>query len=126
MPNQDTTSAAPALRDPVERRYAMIHVKAGDYILPSNDAKQLWRIYRYDEDGSAEYGNYENGVWVGRKIIGTFWATARYDRPFHNAGEWTDPDFLEWNNWLTWETSLPSRKAAVESALREAVRVPVA
>lgn len=103
----------------VERKYAMVRISKGDYILPSNDAKQLWRIYSYEEDGTLERLQPDGSY---RQVVGTLWACAKYERPFHNAGEWTDPDFLEWSNWLTWVTSLPTRKAAVDEALKAAAR----
>lgn len=98
------------------RKYAMTRISAGDYILPSNDGKTLWRIYQYDEDGSAEVSG-DGKRW--RPLIGKFWGTAKYERPFHNAGERIDHDFLDWSNWLVWETELLTRKAAIEAALRE-------
>ena len=36
-----------------ERKYQMTRISAGDYLLPSNDGKTLWRICAYEEDGSA-------------------------------------------------------------------------
>jgi hypothetical protein len=99
----------------LERKYAMVRIKSGDYIQPSNDATMLWRIYQYTEDGESEFSS-DGKTW--HKVKGIFWATAKYDRPFNNAGEWMDYDFLEWQNWLTWETGFKTRKDAVAAALR--------
>ena len=35
--------------DTAERKYALIKILAGDYLLPGNDAHTLWRIRRYQE-----------------------------------------------------------------------------
>lgn len=97
-----------------ERKYAMTRVRAGDYLLPSNDGKTLWRIASYHEDGSAEWQD-ERGQW--HKVVGTFWQTAKYRHGVPRVGL-LDEDFLDWNEWHTWETNLRTRKEAVEAALR--------
>lgn len=104
----------------VERRYQMIRVAAGDYLLPDNELRTIWRIYSYTEDGSAEWGPDEHGTY--HKILGKFWAAARYTKPFAAAlrTERFDDDLLDWNMWETWETTLPTRAAAVAAALRAA------
>jgi hypothetical protein len=89
-----------------QRVYRSVRIAAGDYLQPANDAKSLWRIARYDEDNGRSY-----------------WGTWRYERLFQNAGEWTEPDFLEWSNWLMWDSYLPTKRAAVEAALKAAERV---
>jgi hypothetical protein len=33
----------------VERKYVLTKVAPGDYLLPSNDGRTIWRIARYDE-----------------------------------------------------------------------------
>lgn len=94
-----------------ERRYALVKISSGDYLLPSNDANTLWRISSYLEDGSAE--------WVGgRKLRGTYWQTAKYRDPLPTAGGDMPADFLEWDRWETWETCIASRGKAIESTLR--------
>jgi hypothetical protein len=50
----------------VERKYAMVRLGAGDYLLPSNDAQTMWRISKYWEDGSLESHD-------GKVIKGEFW-----------------------------------------------------
>jgi len=90
----------------MEKHYRSIRISQGDYIQPSNDGKTLWRVFTYGEDGSLE-------GWKG-----TFWATAKYDRPFHNNGEWMDEDFLEWSSWLHWAGPYRTKREAVEDALR--------
>ena len=98
----------------VARRWQMVRVSAGDYLLPSNDTRTLWRIYSYEEHGDAEIGDGRGG-W--RPLRGTFWACARYERPFGSFDVLTEWDLLEWGNWLTWETTLATRREAVDAAL---------
>ena len=110
-----------------ERKYRMIRVSAGDYLLPSNDLKTLWRIYKYREDGSAKWGPDEHGKY--HDITGEFWACARYERPFDGKLDMVeDFDFLDWgDHWLHWDGMARSRQEAIDAALktseREASRV---
>lgn len=98
-----------------ERQYAMTRVKAGDYLLPSNDALTLWRIYQYEEEGTLEYDD-------GTKLVGTFWACAR--RPMPHEGT-PMIDVVEWSeDWQHWAGPFKSRKEALEDALRSTA-VPV-
>jgi hypothetical protein len=85
---------------PGVRKYAMTRIAKGDYLLPSNDAQTLWRIYTYEEDGSA----------IGLK--GTFWATAKRPMPDENA---LTEDVLGWSDWQMWAGPFRSRKDALES-----------
>jgi hypothetical protein len=95
----------------VERRYALTRVRAGDYLLPSNDGKTIWRIKAYDEDGSAQYQD-ERG-W--HPILGHFWAVWRY---VGRSVERLDPD--DWTDWEQWDSSYRTRAEAVRCALRVA------
>jgi len=90
----------------VERIYALTRVTAGDYIVPSNDGRTLWRVYRYYEDGSASYGD-------DTPLRGWFWSVASYAELF--PVERLPLDFLEWEHWETHETLLASRKDALDA-----------
>lgn len=94
-----------------ERRYALIRVEPGVYLLPSNDARTLWRIAAYTEDGSA-YRERKNGT--RQPIVGRYWAAAC--RPFPTEVE---IDVLEWwgEGWMTVATLCPTRRAAIDEAL---------
>jgi len=95
----------------VERKYALIRLSKGDYLLPSNDGQTLWRIYTYGEDGSAEWGN-------GKKIVGTFWGCAKYNRPLPSIPDPPPYDFIEWVDWEPWATTMATRQEAIREALR--------
>jgi hypothetical protein len=84
----------------VERKHQMVKIRAGDWLLLSNDGKTLWRVYRYDE---------HNGE--------SWWASARYDGTPTQA---LNDDELEhaWDRWVTTEYYLETRQEAIDEALR--------
>lgn len=92
-----------------ERKYAMTRLGPGDYLLPSNDAKTLWRITRYEEDGSAIYVNADGSE---RPLTGMYWMTWKYKRPL-DSGE-----ALNMDEFVPWDLLLPTRAAAIRAALR--------
>ncbi len=93
----------------VERKYAMTRIGPGDYLLPANDGATLWRIYSYEEDGSAERMD-------GSKVLGTFWMAAKFDtRVAQN--DLLPYDFLEWHRWEPWTSTLTTRREAIKAAL---------
>lgn len=53
-----------------ERKWRMVRVGPGDWLLPSNDLRCAWRISTYWEDGSASY---EDERGRDRVITGTYW-----------------------------------------------------
>jgi len=91
----------------IERRYRMTRVGRGDYLLPSNDGKTLWRLRRYVEDGSATYDD-------GTPVVGEFWATWKYRGPL--TGAYVDP--FQWDDWEMWDSGLRLRRQAIDAALR--------
>ena len=95
-----------------ERKYRMIRMRSGDYLLPGNDGATLWRICRYWEDGSAER-------WDGKPLVGWFWQAAKHPRPFESVfASATEDDLLGWDEWECWEMLLPTRQAAIDAAMR--------
>jgi hypothetical protein len=99
-----------------DRKFAMTKIARGDYLLPSNDRKTLWRLTEYQEDGLSEVSA-DGKNW--HKLTGTFWQTAKYRGSLADNAQVPD-DFLEWDRWETWETGLLKRKYAVEAALNHA------
>lgn len=96
-----------------ERRYAMIRVRAGDYLLPSNDTQTLWRITSYAEDGTLVHVLPDGSE---RVVLGTFWQTAKCNR--RDWLDLNDYDMLDWDHWDHWAMGFRTRRAAVEDALR--------
>lgn len=93
---------------PTERRYAMQRVAAGDYLLPSNGGRVLWRIRRYTDGPSA-------GLEIPRDR--DFWGVWRWDGEIV-PGAALDLD--DWSRWDFWEGSHDTRADAVDAALRVA------
>jgi len=73
-----------------ERKHTLRRVKAGDYLLISNDTRTLWRISRY-EDGPT------HGLedWPRDR---TFWGLWKWETPIV-IGE----TGIEVDNWDRWE-----------------------
>jgi len=89
-----------------ERRYALTKVEAGDYLLPSNDARTLWRIVRGDENAGEE----------NERLI-SVWQLWRYYGRVGNPPNLPD-DFLEWSEWELCESWCETRADAIRAALR--------
>lgn len=90
----------------VFRRYQMTRIAAGDYLLPSNDKKKLWRISKYTEGPSSGLD------WPSDKEVWGIW-------------EWTGPldgkraiDPDDWSPWSFHEGLHDTRSAAIDSALK--------
>ena len=101
----------------IERKWQMVRVRAGDYLLPSNSADSIWRIFSYREDGSAEMG--------GKPVVGTFWGTAYYSYRHRNLPSQEDLEdeyLLDWERWVTTSQLLKTRQEAIDYALECAER----
>lgn len=85
------------------RRFTLVKMSKGDYLLSSNDRRTLWRIYTYEEDGSLDSG------WKG-----TYWAAAR--RPMPRENEIVDLE--SWNEWEFFSGPLETRADAISEAMR--------
>ena len=105
----DTTQVCEA------RKYAMTRISAGDWLLPSNDGRTLWRVVEYVEDGCTEVSA-DGKKW--HKLTGKFWAVWKYRKPLPDEAMPLPDDFLEWEQWEQWDSGLLKRKYAVEAALR--------
>jgi hypothetical protein len=97
-----------------ERRFQMTRLRAGDYLLPDNDGRTLWRIARYEErDGSLTRGD-------GTVVNGDFWALWRCRWCLDEL----DPETFEFetfHNYVEVQCLLPSRQAAIDAAMRDKV-----
>lgn len=96
-----------------ERKYQMTRIGPGDYLLPSNDATVVWRLQKYEErDGTLS-------TFDGKVIDGDFWRVLRWHRSFCHIFRHLDDDALDdHSQWEEWDSLLPTRAAAIASALR--------
>ncbi len=92
------------------RTYALVKVAAGDWLLPSNDARTLWRLQRY-EDGPSH--------GLDPEVFPTdfeAWQLWRYKRPLA-AALWRE-DVEDWDQWTLVATNLETRGEAIDEAMR--------
>lgn len=82
------------MRRDVPHKYALTHIRAGDYLLLSDDGATLWRIATYTEDGSA----IENGT--NRALTGKFWGTWKYTKPLTGTVDTESFDGFEMDGCL--------------------------
>ena len=111
-----------------ERKYALIRIGPGDYLLPGNDGLTLYRISAYEEMGD---GYYTDARGRERRITGRYWQAAEY---VHGAGtveaamREADADLLDWSDdygnerWATTVHGVKTRALAIEGS--GAVREP--
>jgi hypothetical protein len=94
-----------------ERKYVFTKLAFGDYLLPSNDGHALWRLRRY-WDGPSQ------GLdWPRDRA---FWGLWRWlgDPHDHVAITASIENSDDGDRWEIVESLLPSRRAAIEAALR--------
>lgn len=92
----------------VERKYAMTKIEKGDWLLPSNDGKTVWRIRictelapSPDGHGDREVDHWEIWRWLGSTLTA-----------------FAGGDVEDWSQWDFYEGYHKTRKDAVDSALR--------
>ena len=92
----------------VERKYALAKgLGAGDWLLPGNDGKTLWRLSHED---SPDGGGWD--IW-------------RWPTPL-SADSLPDLDALEdWSQWHLEEATHPSRESAIQAALKAELPTPM-
>ena len=95
----------------LERRYALIKVAKGDWLLPSNDKSALFRLRSYMEDGSL-INVLPDGTEI--PVVGNFWSIHRYRGTTEDAWQHLDAD----DKWAEVEYGLVSRDEAIQTALR--------
>lgn len=97
------------MRPEPTRKYALTKIEAGDWLLPSNDAKTIWRIREYTDLVAARDGHGDEEV--------DYWGLWRW------IGHETQVDPDEWNCWDFYDGSYARRSEAIQAALRvEAAR----
>lgn len=90
----------------VERKYAMTRLGAGDYLLPSNDARTVWRISRYEDGPSHGLEEWPRDMMV--------WGAWRYTGPGPAPSE---PEHLNWGYWSMETGPCDTRAEAIQEAL---------
>lgn len=95
------------------RLYAMTKLEAGHWLLPGNDAKTLWRIRAYDEDGSLQRTD-AAGNWV--PVTGRRWEIYRYTGGSIDAVGLDDIE--DPYKWQQFEDGFLTRAEAAEAAVR--------
>lgn len=91
----------------VQRKYALSRVRAGDYLLLSNDGATLWRIAIYTEGPSSGLED-----WPRDRTV---WGCWFYERPVTGADAVSVED---WGYWEFWEGLYGNRRDAIDAALR--------
>jgi len=93
----------------VERKYALIRIESGDYLLPDNDGKRIWRIARY-EDGKS-HGLID---WDHDEM---FWGWWRWADGIYTPQTADDP--TDWGYWDMVGGFCGTRRDAIQNALTE-------
>jgi hypothetical protein len=91
-----------------ERKYRMIRLSAGDYLLPGNDGETIFRVAKYDEDGSIE------------GVTGEYWAVYRWPKPKNTLRErmpWGESPWDAWEEWHLIADLFSTRQDAIDAAL---------
>lgn len=93
-----------------ERKYALTKIKRGDYLLPSNDAKTVWRLATYRDSTLSAVG-----TTGGRLNERDWWGVWKWTGPLDAV----DIGDAAWDNgqWQSWDTLLETQAQAIESAL---------
>lgn len=100
----------------IERKYALAKIEAGDYLLPGNDGKTIWRLVK-GEDGPS-YGldpeQFPDDF--------TIWGVYRWEGRGHPETE--DDLMLDGEQWSCITTSEQNRRDAIQAALRAELPKP--
>lgn len=95
----------------IERKYALVKIKSGDWLLPGNDGKTLWRLATY-VDGPV------NGLDIPRDR--EFWSVSKWDESYDWERIVNDPmrgDPLDWDYWEGYAGLIETRADAIQRAL---------
>lgn len=91
----------------ITRKYVLTKIAAGDYVLPSNDGKTLWRIAKYTEGPSSGITD-----WPRDKEV---WGVWRWEKQI-SVGAYLDTE--DWTRWPLSSGPHFSRAEAIQAALR--------
>lgn len=90
-----------------ERKYVLTKLGAGDYLLPSNDRKTIWRIHRYTEGPTSGIMDWPRDVEV--------WGVSQWTG--HRPPQTVD-DIDDWTYWEMVAECEPTRASAIKEAMR--------
>jgi hypothetical protein len=90
------------------RKYALTRIAAGDYLMPSNSARAIWRISRY-EDGPS------HGLDQPRDF--KVWGLWRWVDQIDAASA---VDVQDWSRWEFHSGLYETRQKAIHAALKMA------
>ena len=106
------------------RRYAMTKGRYG-WLLLSDDARHLFMLAKYEEDGSAYWVDADKRE---HPVVGTFWGIQSLTREGErnvvtrdDEGRIVTLDVVaadDWDNWDWTDMHFPTRRAAEEAALK--------
>ena len=101
----------------IERKYALIKIKPGDYFLPSNDGRTLWRITSYEDGPSSGLD------WPRDRTLWQLWRWEG-DPALFEAGDLATIELAieDWDRWATEESSLETRRDAIRQAHKPSQR----
>jgi hypothetical protein len=97
----------------MERKFVLTKIAPGDYLLPSNDGKTIWRIALYTEGPSSGVED-----WPRDKEV---WGLWRWRFPVE-ATQQVDVD--DWDGWEFFEGPHMKRGEAIDSALKMGAAPP--
>jgi hypothetical protein len=89
------------------RKYALMKVQSGDYLLPDNDGEHLWRVRSY-VDGSAlglDVSYTHRTFWAAYRFFGTFDEFVQDPERFLNDDTY----------WRVFEQFQPARRYCIEA-----------
>jgi len=92
-----------------QRKYQLRRLRKGDYLLPGNDGKTLWRIHRYMDGPSS-------GLDIPRDRY--FWCLDRWKLGINDFA-WTIEHQDDMTLWVCSGQMLDSRAEAIEAAIGE-------
>jgi len=96
-----------------ERKYQMVKLRAGDYLLPSNSGKTLLRVSQYKDGRSYGLMDMKGNVLL--------WHAARYDGTLEQASH--DDDLEHSERWVILAGGwMKTRQEAINAALETAER----
>jgi hypothetical protein len=90
-----------------QRKYALTKIAPGDYLFPSNDAKTVWRIARYEDGPSHGVDSMDRDR--------TFWGLWKWDSPLAVGSA---VDTLSWERWGMEGSGFDTRQEAIDEALK--------